>query len=81
MTSPHSAARDPRLRARRPNGRVLVASVVLILGIAVYAVLAVTLGEALPDHKLIEAVYIAAAGLVWVWPAVWLVRWASRRSD
>ena len=69
-----------RRRSARPNGRVLVASVVLILGLAIYAAAAVTLGEALPDHKAVEGLYIAVAGLIWVWPAVRLIRWASRRG-
>ena len=68
-----------RLKSQRPNGRVLVATVALIVGIALYAAAAVTLADALPDHKAVEGVYIAVAGLVWVWPAVWLIRWAARR--
>lgn len=68
------------MRAAKPNGRVLLASIVLILGLALYAAAAVTLAEALPEHGLLQGLYIAAAGLIWVWPAVGLIRWASRRG-
>ena len=78
-----TAPADPtqiRLRSQRPNGRVLVATVALIVGLALYAAAVVTLADVLPDHKAVEGVYIAVAGLVWVWPAIWLIRWAARRS-
>ena len=71
---------DVRLKSAKPNGRVLIASVLLILALALYAAAAVTLAEALPDHGLVQGLYIAAAGLIWVWPAVRLIRWASVRG-
>jgi len=74
------AAQPVRRRALKPNIRVLAASVALIVGLALYAAAAATLADALPENKWIEGFYLAAAGLVWVWPAVQLIRWASRRS-
>ena len=71
--------KEPILRAPKPNGRVLVATVVLLLGLLFYAGLAVRIADLLPDHQAIQGVYIAVAGLIWVWPAIWLVRWAARR--
>lgn len=68
-----------RRRSAKPNGRVLAASVALILGLALYAALAVTVADWLPAHQAVQGVFIAIAGLVWVWPAALLIRWASRR--
>lgn len=70
---------DVRPRAAKPNGRVLVATLALIVALFVYAGAAVTLAEALPEHRLVQGVYIAFAGLIWIWPAIRLIRWASRR--
>ncbi len=69
-----------RRRAAKPNGRVLTASLVLLLGLALYAAAAVQIAELLPDHQLAQGSFIAVAGLVWVWPAVRLIRWAARRQ-
>ena len=67
------------LRSQKPNGRVLVATFVLLVALALYAGIAVTVADMLPDHDLIQGLYIAAAGLIWVWPATKLIRWAARR--
>ncbi|MGZ0186650.1 MAG: DUF2842 domain-containing protein [Alphaproteobacteria bacterium] len=68
-----------RRRSAKPNGRALVATAFLIIALALYAAAAVTLAESLPSHQLVQGIYIAAAGLLWVWPAIRLIRWASRR--
>ena len=71
---------NARLRSARPNGRVLIASVVLILGLVLYAAAVATAADLLPEHGLVQGVFIAAAGLIWVWPAIRLIRWATRRA-
>lgn len=68
------------MRSVKPNSRVLWATVILLSCLTLYAAAAVTLADYLPAHGLVQGVYIAAAGLVWVWPAVSLTRWASRRA-
>jgi hypothetical protein len=68
-----------RRRSVKPNGRALVATVILIVALALYAAAVVTLAESLPAHQLVQGIYIGAAGLLWVWPAIRLIRWASRR--
>ena len=68
------------LRSQKPNGRVLIATIVLLIALALYAGVAVTVADALPDHDLVQGVYIATAGLIWVWPATRLIRWAARRK-
>lgn len=67
-------------RPVKPNGRVLVATLALLLGLAVYAALAVNLAEFLPDQGFWQGLFIAVAGVAWVWPAVRLTRWASQRK-
>lgn len=68
-----------RRKAARPNGRVLVAAVTLIAGLVFYAGLVANVVDMLPDHGLVQGLFIGAAGLAWVWPAIRLVRWASVR--
>jgi len=68
------------LRSAKPNGRVLIAALGLIAGLALYAMGAATVADLLPDHDLVQGLFIAAAGLVWVWPAMRFIRWAARRG-
>lgn len=80
MSRPKPTPEHAAPQTTKPNGRVLLASIVLIGGLALYAAAAVTLADHLPEHGLLQGAYIAAAGLVWVWPAIGLIRWASRRA-
>ncbi len=59
----------------RPGARRAIVLPVLLLGLAIYAIAVVTLADYLPDHWAVEAIYFALAGVLWVWPAVRLVRW------
>ena len=68
-------------RAAKPNGRVLVATAALVFGLVAYAAAAVSLADLLPAQGIWQGLFIVAAGLAWVWPAVRLIRWASKRSD
>lgn len=59
--------------------RTLIASLAGIGGfilyiIAVLQVSDVTLGLPWP----VEAAFFAAAGIIWVWPAKWLIAWVVR---
>jgi hypothetical protein len=61
------------------RGRILGGMLVLVIGLAVYALLVMRLAvEILPEHWAVETVFYAAAGVLWVWPAARLVRWAQR---
>lgn len=80
MSGPDADQQQALLRSSKPNARVLWASLILIVGLTLYAAAAVTLADYLPEHGLVQGAYIAAAGLIWVWPAVRLTRWASRRT-
>jgi hypothetical protein len=58
--------------------RGVAAGLLLVAGLAAYAVLVTTLSLWVPDHWAAEAAYFLAAGLLWIWPAGWLIRWAAR---
>jgi hypothetical protein len=61
--------------------RVLIGSVVLVLGLTVYALLAMRLAVAvLPESTPVQVVFYAAAGLAWVWPAARLTRWMQQEN-
>ncbi len=68
-------------RPAKPNGRVLVAALALLLGLAVYAALAVNVADLLPEQGFWQGLFIAVAGVAWVWPAVRLTRWATQRKQ
>jgi hypothetical protein len=56
--------------------RVLAGSLVLVLGLAAYALAVAGLAtRILPGHWAVHAVFYAVAGLLWVWPAARLTRW------
>ena len=60
--------------------RVALGTLVLLAGLAAYAILAVAVAvRALPDSLVVETLYYLAAGLLWVWPAARLTRWIQQR--
>ena len=61
----------------QPNPRALIAVAVLLVGLAVYTAVVVTLADYLPGHWAVEAIYALIMGLIWVWPAIVLFRWAA----
>jgi hypothetical protein len=66
----------------RPHGRSLIAALAVVVGLTVYALLAMRLSAALPGDGplgfLLQLLYYVAAGLVWVVPAARVIRWAVR---
>jgi hypothetical protein len=64
----------------RPRGRHLLWLVLFLIGMFVYAGLAIRLGEALPGHWAVQAVFYLVAGVIWVWPLVALIRLLARRD-
>ena len=60
--------------------RKFVGTVVLLLFLAVYALVAMLVAVVLQVNagKLVELVYYVVAGLLWVLPAGLLVRWMQR---
>ncbi len=60
--------------------RKLIGAVVLLLFLAVYALLAMFIAIVLQvsASKWIELAYYVVAGVAWVIPAGWLVRWMQR---
>lgn len=61
--------------------RTPIGGLVLVLGIAAYAVAAVTLAGVLPDNRLVEAVFYLVAGVAWVPAALKVLAWARRDDD
>ena len=64
------------MRPEAPRLRVLIGTLALVAGLAVYALLAMCLAVAiLPESIPVEFAYYAVAGTLWVWPAGRLLRW------
>ena len=65
----------------KARGRKAVGLLVFVLGMTVYAALAVTVADLVPDHWLLDLLYYALAGTLWVWPASHLVRWMQALDE
>ena len=62
------------------RSRKFVGTIVLFIFLAVYALAAMLVAVALQVNgsKIVELAYYVVAGLLWVIPAGWLIRWMSR---
>ena len=61
--------------------RILAGTLILILGLAAYAALAVAIAARLvPDRLAVELLFYAVAGVLWIWPAARLTRWMNRAA-
>ena len=59
--------------------RNLIASLAGIGGFIAYIVVVLLLSDHVRGlHWTIETLFFAAAGILWVWPAKWLIAWAVR---
>lgn len=60
--------------------RKLVGAVLLLIFLTVYALLAMLVAAALQVNgsKVAEVVYYVVAGLLWVLPAGWLIKWMQK---
>ena len=62
--------------------RTPIAALAGVIFVLAYIAAAITLPEFLPPlHWTLEALYWCAAGLLWVVPVIWLMRWAAGRRD
>lgn len=63
--------------------RKLVGTIVLLVFVIVYALLAMGVAMVLQVNagKFVELAYYVVAGLLWVLPAGWLISWMSRPDD
>jgi len=61
--------------------RKLIGTILLMVMITIYALLAMVVAmilEVNTTSKLVELVYYAVEGLLWVLPAAWIIRWMSQ---
>lgn len=64
-----------------PRGRKFLGLVGLLVFLLIYAALVVLLAvTALPEHWLAELVFYPLAGLLWLLPAIPLIRWMQARD-
>ncbi|WP_424811660.1 DUF2842 domain-containing protein [Roseococcus sp. YIM B11640] len=51
-----------------------------VIGFVAYIVAATALGDVVVQrHWALQVLYYIAAGVIWVVPAVWLMRWGAKR--
>ena len=60
--------------------RKLVGAIALLLFLAVYALAAmlVAVGLQVSENRFLQLLYFPVAGLLWVLPAMWLIKWMQR---
>ncbi len=58
--------------------RILIGTLVLILGLALYAGAVMALVANLPDNAALDFTVYSVAGVAWVAPAALLTRWMVR---
>ena len=59
--------------------RILLGSLLLVLGLALYALAAMAAAaRLLPDNQAVELAFYALAGIAWIFPAARLTRWMQR---
>ena len=58
--------------------RILIGTIVLLTGLAVYAVAVMALIAKLPENAVLDFAIYAVAGIAWVAPAALLTRWMLR---
>jgi hypothetical protein len=63
-----------------PRARKALGLLALLVGLAVYAAIASKLSDVLPASELVRVPYYLAAGLLWIWPALRLIRWMQARD-
>ncbi len=67
-----------------PSFRKLIGSIVLLAGLATYLVIVLSIaqGRILQAHWALQFLFFVTAGLIWVWPAAWLIKWMQNgRQD
>jgi len=61
-----------------PHSRSLIAVVALLAGLTVYSLAVMQLGAAIADSSVwLQTPVYLVAGVVWIWPARALLRWAA----
>lgn len=60
--------------------RKLVGAILLLIFLAAYALLAMLVAVSLQVNasKIAEVIYYIVAGLLWVLPAAWLIKWMQK---
>lgn len=60
--------------------RKLVGAILLLIFLAAYALLAMLVAVSLQVNasKVAEVIYYIVAGLLWVLPAAWLIKWMQK---
>ncbi|MCW5695522.1 MAG: DUF2842 domain-containing protein [Bauldia sp.] len=63
-----------------PRTRKFIGAVLLVLFVGIYAVLVMALGSSrlMTLGWFVTLIFYAAAGLLWVPPAAWLIRWMQK---
>lgn len=62
--------------------RKFVGLILLLLLVTVYSFAAMLIAvNFLPENKLLELIYYALAGIGWIFPAMWIIRWMRAFAD
>ncbi|MEL6362748.1 MAG: DUF2842 domain-containing protein [Pseudomonadota bacterium] len=62
----------------RPRQKKLIGTFILLFGFLAYLILAITIADYLPSNKILEIVYFAITGILWIFPVKTLLEWMNR---
>lgn len=62
--------------------RTMIGGLGLLLGLGLYVLITGAIGSSvLVDHWAAKLIYFPVAGLLWIWPAYKILKWAKKDDD
>ncbi|HCX68034.1 DUF2842 domain-containing protein [Parvibaculum sp.] len=63
--------------------RKLIGTIILLIGLTLYSFLIMTIAVSghLPEHGLVQFLYYITAGVIWAFPAKYLIVWMVRPDE
>jgi len=61
--------------------RVLITGIFMVFWLIFYSVLAVTLVGFIDAHPVVNGILYAVLGLAWIFPLMWLFKWAAKDDE
>jgi len=60
-----------------PHTKKFFGMLILLFGFFFYAILAITIADYIPSNKILQIIYFAVAGIIWVFPVRPLMIWMN----
>jgi len=64
-----------------PRQKKFIGMIILLIGFFMYLIAAITLADYLPSNRILQIVYFAIAGILWIFPVKHLMVWMNSEPD